>query len=383
MSSPPSWPTSTAIAASGALTTTRVKPLWLILQRNREWWTGKPLPANGARMSFPGSELVFQYYPGQGLQLQPLANFSKLNALWQGKIYDDRLARLLDELLAIAAERGGGIAWEYYFKYAGGSPPWISGLAQGTAVQALARAGIRLQRKDEVFAVADRALTAFETEPPSGVKVGGHYLLYSFNPRLRVLNAWAQALVGLFDYGKYANDDRARGLFTRGEEALRAYAARYDTGAWSLYAAPGAEANLNYHQLNGQFLQSLCTRLATEPYCGMAARFGEYTRQPPVLELVTARLRGGKAGSVRFRLSKISRVALTVVDGSGRIVHTASFAIAAHGTRSFAWNVPRKPGIYAVRINATDLAGNAGEVRGEIDVLKPLKKKPKRPPSVD
>jgi hypothetical protein len=101
------------IAARGALTASRVGPLWMTLERNRQWWTTAPLPANGQRVGFDGSELVWQYYPGQGIQLQALANFGKLNGLWQGKIYDDRLSQMLDELLAISVERGGGRAWEY------------------------------------------------------------------------------------------------------------------------------------------------------------------------------------------------------------------------------------------------------------------------------
>ena len=44
----------------------------------------------------------------------------------------------------IAVERDGFLTWEYYFAFGGGSPPWISGMAQGTAMQSLARAGHRL-----------------------------------------------------------------------------------------------------------------------------------------------------------------------------------------------------------------------------------------------
>src|SRR3954453_18262343 len=49
---------------------TRLPPLFLTLQRNVEWWTTKPLLAYGQRVSFPGSELVFQFYPGHGVQIQ-------------------------------------------------------------------------------------------------------------------------------------------------------------------------------------------------------------------------------------------------------------------------------------------------------------------------
>ena len=59
-------------------------PLWLTLERNLEWWNEGPLLPSGRRVEFEGSELVWQYYPGQGLQLQMLGNFGKLNGLWGG-----------------------------------------------------------------------------------------------------------------------------------------------------------------------------------------------------------------------------------------------------------------------------------------------------------
>src|SRR5215207_892012 len=61
------------IAASGSMRATRLYPLFLTLERNREWWTSEPLLGAGQRITFEGSELVWQYVPGQGLQLHPLA----------------------------------------------------------------------------------------------------------------------------------------------------------------------------------------------------------------------------------------------------------------------------------------------------------------------
>ena len=68
------------MAARGALRASRLAPLFLTLQRNREWWSAQPLLISGQRVSFQDSELVWQYFPGQGLQFHPLANFGKLNA---------------------------------------------------------------------------------------------------------------------------------------------------------------------------------------------------------------------------------------------------------------------------------------------------------------
>ena len=120
------------IAARRQLTPSRLHPLWLTIERNLEWWRTGPLLASGRRVEFEGSELVWQYYPGSGLQLQMLGNFGKLNGLW-GSRENARLGVMVDELLLLAAERAGGLAWEYYFGLGGGKQPMVSGLAQGTA----------------------------------------------------------------------------------------------------------------------------------------------------------------------------------------------------------------------------------------------------------
>src|SRR5215210_5194930 len=104
------------MAQRGSLRASRLYPLFLTLQRNREWWSSGPLLAAGQRVTFEGSELIWQYVPGQGLQLHPLGNFGKLNAYAKGSRRNNaRNAALLDELMALAVPRGGGLAWEYYF----------------------------------------------------------------------------------------------------------------------------------------------------------------------------------------------------------------------------------------------------------------------------
>jgi len=40
------------------------------------------------------------------------------------------------------------VAWEYMFHFGGGAPPWISGMADATGIQALGRAADLLDRPD-------------------------------------------------------------------------------------------------------------------------------------------------------------------------------------------------------------------------------------------
>ena len=202
------------VAARGQLTASRLAPLFLTLQRNREWWTKGPLLAPGRRVGFDGSQIVWQYYPRAGIQIQVLGTFGKVNALWSSR-QTTALGQAVDELLPLAAERAGGVAWEYYFPYRAGKAPWVSSLAQGTALQALSRAATRLRRQEEVFAVTSRGLGIFERAAPEGVRVpagaGTHYAQYSFEPGLRILNGFVQSLVGLYDYARLAADARAQG----------------------------------------------------------------------------------------------------------------------------------------------------------------------------
>ena len=148
------------IARAGKLNAGRAPPLFLILDRNREWWQANGPPASGARLHFGSSPVIFQYFPGLGLQLHPLANFSTVNALWSAH-KDLQLRALVHDLLPLRVSRGGFKAWEYYFDFGGGSPPWISGMAQATAMQALARASIRLA-DPELMQAAREARGAFE-----------------------------------------------------------------------------------------------------------------------------------------------------------------------------------------------------------------------------
>jgi hypothetical protein len=363
------------IAARGALTSSRLAPLWLQLRRNREWWSNGPLLTSGARVSFDGSEVVFQYVAGEGLQIHPLANFGKLNALWRSKVDADRMRQLLDELLPLAAGRSGGVAWEYYFDFGGGAPPWVSSLAQGTGLQAMARASSKAGTSELVLPTLRKGLEVFRTGTPSGVRVqvpgrGVHYAQYSFAPGLRIINGFVQSLVGLFDYAAISGSTTAQKLFNQGNARAAREVPTYDTGAWSLYdrGTDSHESDLNYHQVLIDFLTSLCDRTGQAAYCDTLDNFKRYLGEAPVVKVLTRRLRAGHTNTLRFRLSKISRVTVQIRRG-GRLVYTYS-ATLAYGTRGITIKPPRKARRYDVRIVATDLAGNTGTYTDVVQVVR-------------
>jgi hypothetical protein len=365
------------MAARKQFTAGRLPSLFLTLQRNVEWWTTQRLLGSGERVSFTGSELVFQFYPGHGIQIQWLGTFGKLNGYWKGgKRYDTRASALLDEIKGLAAQRAGGLAWEYLFPFDGQSPPWVSSLAQGTGLQAMARSATRLNRQADVFPVAAAGLGIFQTPPPAGVRIpsgtGSHYLQYSGLPTFKVANGFIQSLVGLYDFANLTGDPIAQSLFEDGDRAGRAEIGTFDTGAWSLYSrgAPVTrESDLGYHKLLRDFLKELCSRTTALEYCGAEQHFTQYLTVPPTLEPLTSTLTARKAGNIRFKLSKISRVTLKITR-NGATVATLTPGVLGRGTKKVVWTAPKTSGNYDVTISATDLANNAATAAGGITVKK-------------
>ncbi len=275
------------IAAAGALTAPRLPALFLTLDSNLRWWTRGPLLDASQRIEFAGSELVWQYYPDQGLELQELGSFGKADGFYTGgpKLYP-RMKHLLSELIPLAARRGGALVWEYYFGFDGGAPPWTSAMSQGTALEALTRA-YKAFHDRYYLNIASKALPIFGVRPPTGVSVrtprGLRYLLYSFapSPNVAVLNGFLQSLIGLDEYAETSHNARAERLFAAGDAEARFDVPHYDTGRWSLYQ-PGELSSYDYHQLVTGFLAELCSRTHARVYCTTASRFEQYLKHPPV-----------------------------------------------------------------------------------------------------
>jgi hypothetical protein len=355
-----------ALATTHALTPSRVAANFLALRTNTRFWATQPLPAPHFRTS---GTAVFQYYPGRGMQFQPLASWGRVNALagrcQRSRCPRRRLTRALDRLTGLAARRDGFTAWEYYFSFAQGSPPWVSAMTQATAMQALAR-GYDVLGAPRFKRTALRALGAFETPAPAGVASGTHYVLYSFAPGYHVLNGELQALIGLSDLATLTRSRRAARLFRAGEPTARAEVAGFDTGAWSLYSAGGAEATLSYHALMVQFLDGLCDRVHAAVYCRTGARFARYEREPT--RIGVARLRHpppDRTAELRFTLSKVSTVNVRVWSRTG--VSLSRSLWLPRGAHEVAWD-PSSRGRYHLEIRAQGPSGPAGVARETIQV---------------
>jgi hypothetical protein len=197
---------------------------------------------------------------------------------------------------------------------------------------------------------------------------GTRFLQYTFAPDTDIINAFLQTLIGLYDFAQVSGNATASALFAAGNAQAQAELPGFDTGAWSLYQ-PGIEDTLSYHQLVTGFLQQLCTRTQAPVYCTTAQHFQAYLTTPPTLAQLTAKARNRAAFAMRFRLSKISRVGVTVTDNADRTVYATS-APFSRGTHSFTIPRIRKTGTYGIVLAATDLAGNFARMTGSLRITR-------------
>lgn len=364
------------IAATHQLNPSRLAAVFATLAANVQWWRSGPLLAAGQRVEFAGSQLVWEYYPGQGIQLQVLASFGKADGLYtSGPAGYPAMEQLLSEIIPLASRRGGGLAWEYYFAFDGGAPPWTSAMSQATGLEALTRA-YEATRNPYYLQVATQALPIFSARPPAGVAVptaaGTRFIQYTFTPQTKIINAFLQTLIGLYDFARVSGNPTAAHLFAKGNAEAMAEVPGFDTGAWSLYQ-PGIEDDLSYHQLVTGFLSQLCTLVGAPVYCTTAQHFQTYETTPPVLTQLTGRATTRQPLTLTFRLSKYSHVGLVVSQGTHQVFATsASFP---YGVDRFSVPAIRSPGAYTVVLAATDLAGNFGRTTGSLDLVPPPRRK--------
>lgn len=375
------------LAQRRLLTSSRLSLVLLTVRRNAQFWAAAPFPVAGKRITFARDPVVFRYEGGQGLHVHMLGTAGKVNGLARDcahrptRCNRPRLRLALARLLQVSSRRGGFVAWESLYRYGGGTPPWISAMTQGTAIQALAR-GARALDEPALLQQARRALGAFEQPPPVGISVrapgGRSYLMYSFAPRLRIINGFLQAITGVHDLATVSGSARARRIFGRGDRAARAMLASFDTGAWSLYHQGGRETNLEYHRLTAAFLRNLCRRTRARIYCGEARRLGIYERQPPRIGVVRLRgLRTRRPVRIAFALSKVSDVRVAMASRSGAVVLRR--ARLGRGAHDITW-VPRRRGRYRLQIVATGLSGPRGVAVRDLVVHPRRGRKPAKRP---
>jgi pyruvate/2-oxoglutarate dehydrogenase complex dihydrolipoamide acyltransferase (E2) component len=291
--------------------------------------------------------VVYRYFAGRCFEFHPLANFGALNARVAAGDADGA-QRLAGALVARGVyQSGGGIGWEYTFPFGGGRAPWLSGMAQAVAAQALARTAGLVLDQTESASLMGKARAAYQAIPGrllTSVAAGPWVRLYSFTS-LPVLNAQLQAVISLQSYATTADDADAAALAARMQRAAAGMLPRFDTGYWSYYALPHDPSPLDYHEYVVQLLKRLGP--ADPRFADAANRFAAYEKQPPAFQLAS-----GSLGALTFWVSKPSTVSVTTGAGPSR---RATFD---GGWHTLSWGVPKRPGSYGVHLTATDSAGN-------------------------
>lgn len=326
------------------LTEARARTVLEQLAVNNAYFAKHGLPARQTDIT-DADGVVYRYMSGLGFEFHPLANFGALNAKAAGGSLDSvkRLAQALVE--RGVRQPGGGLGWEYYFNYSGGRAPWLSGMAQAVAAQALANAD-RLVVTDSTSLTAT-ARAAFRTIPDRLVlrRSSGPWIkLYGFN-RSVVLNAQLQSLISLQDYADASSDHQAASLAAAMEQATASELRHFDTGYWTYYSLPRTPSTLDYQSYVVRLLRKLNspdTRLATA-----ATRFAGYAKQPPAFKVAS-----GGLGMVRFWLSKPA--AIEMRSAAGRTKRLTLYG----GWYDLGWKLPRSAGAYSVSVKARDWAGN-------------------------
>jgi D-glucuronyl C5-epimerase C-terminus len=333
-------------ALGKSLTAPRAVAVFGQLKANDDYFARHGVPAGGSDIT-DADGIVYRYFSGRCFEFHPLANFGALNARVAAKDVAGA-QRLAAALAARAVTRPrGGLAWEYYFPFAGGRAPWVSGMAQSVAAQAFARAAALVPDESDTF--LHEASAAFETVPKltTSVAAGPWIRLYSFSS-LTVLNAQLQAVLSLQTYAQAANDPTATTLAAQMEQAAAATLSRFDTGYWTQYSLGGTPTPLSYQKFIVQLLQKLAPQ---DPRFAEAhASFAAYLKQPPAFKLANA-----SPGTLRFWLSKPSLVTVTTPSGLGRSMRLNLLA----GWHTLRWSEPKRAGFHAAHVTAVDWAGNS------------------------
>jgi hypothetical protein len=337
----------------------RGRTLFAMLDFNTRWFSSHWDQKAGTDVVDYKDGTWYRAFPGIGFQFHPLENFGKLNNFVSQKNVS-RAEQLAQALVDRSVVRAGGLAWEYYFGFGGGHAPWISGMAQAVAAQALSRAGTLLG--DPTLTSASQRV--YKTVPSLTRRAasGPWIRLYAFND-LTVLNAQLQTIVSLQDYATQTGDEAATALAAQLQTATVGLLPRFDTGAWSLYSLGGAEATLDYHKYVVRLLTTLAKRSQDATLTAYAQRFSDDLREPPVVKegpapgAIYPWPQDGYRDAARyvFWVSKRSTVRL-------QIENAAKPVVVSRGWHSLLWSPGNvEPAQYTPNLRAVDVVGNASD----------------------
>jgi len=200
-----------------------------------------PKDKNGLPLVDFGDEYGLRHNPITIAQygLFSLQNFSKTESQKALKAAEQCVVWLFENF---KDWKNGIGAWVHQvdLNFYGPKAPWISGMAQGQGISLLLRF-YQFSPKEAILEIATSAMRAFSCKVTEGGVVAnfpdGSVIFEEFTttPASRVLNGHMFALLGIFDYATFFQNDEAERLFRETCEALAQNLKLYDTGFWNLY----------------------------------------------------------------------------------------------------------------------------------------------------
>ena len=195
-----------------------------------------------------------------------------------------RFLHCADWLLEHGVEIDGMLVWQYDFPFYGAQPPWISGMAQGHAMQVLIRAYL-LTRDVRYKEAAAKVLPVFFIDvAEGGVRCveaedanAWWYAEYASPERQpKVLNGMIYALFGVHEYYSVTGDERAKTIFDNGIRAVLLHLDDYDTGNWTWYDRDREIPARNYHKIHINQLRRLYEITGEEKFRQTAEKWSDY-----------------------------------------------------------------------------------------------------------
>jgi peptidoglycan/xylan/chitin deacetylase (PgdA/CDA1 family) len=132
--------------------------------------------------------------------------------------------------------------WPYHFKFTKYDLDfdWCGSWALGTILSGLSRR-IELSSDSNFINLAEKTVQSFETKIEDGgilfIDENNNYWYeeYPSIPPSRVLNGHINGILGLYDYWRISNNEKAKKLFDLGVKTVANNLRKYDTGYWSYY----------------------------------------------------------------------------------------------------------------------------------------------------
>ena len=353
----------TKMAGRAAFTPDLARIAFLELDSNTTYLSSHALPSSGTRIRIDG--VVYESYTGQGLRIQPLGTYFAILEPGQGIVSEGGAGAAMTSAQKIVLAVGDNNDLPYLFPYSGTQPPWYSAMAEGVA----ASAGISVWNRNGDDQYFDWAIRFGNSALADGITVDNNGLwfpLYVSKPNYRVLNGHLQTVLAMSDLADATGDDGFADAFNRSVAATKAVLPKYDTGGWGRYAI-GEDAPVKYMSLMATQLKELGDITGDAAFTTMGQAFATDLKTPPVVTgptqpvkpVLLRKFKDKPFVKLLVKRDKPVKLTIRVTRKGGGPSGIGPFTVdVASGSGRIKVTLPRAKGMYAIRADAKDWAGN-------------------------